>query len=108
SFGCLAGFLGAKAIGQPDLIIIESPPLFNAIAGRILARRKRCPYIFNVQDIWPEAAIQLGVLRNRVAIWLAEGLEWSTYRRAAVVWTVTEGLRRTLIQRGLSPEKVFV
>jgi len=109
SFGCLAPFLpGAKAIGQPDIIIVESPPLFDAIAGRVLARQKRCPYIFTVADIWPESAIQLGILRNRAAIWLAERLEWSTYLRASAVWSVTDGIRQTLVQRGLPEDRVFL
>jgi len=108
SFGCLAPFLGGRAVGQPDIIIVVSPPLFTAIAGRMLAWRKRCPYMFNVLDIWPEAAVQLGILRNRALIWLAERLEWSTYRRACAIWAVTAGIYHTLIQRGVPPERVFM
>ena len=108
SFGCLAPFLGGKQIGHQDIIIVGSPPLFNAIAGRMLAQLKRCPLIFMVADIWPESAIQLGELRNRALIRLSEWLEWSTYQKANLVWAVTEGMRDTLIQRGLSPEHVFL
>jgi colanic acid biosynthesis glycosyl transferase WcaI len=108
SFGCLAPILGGKAVGQPDVIIVESPPLFNAIAGRMLAWFKRCPFIFTVADLWLEAAIQFGMLRNRLLIRLAEWLEWSTYQRASAVWALTEAFRNVLVQRGLSPEKVFV
>jgi putative colanic acid biosynthesis glycosyltransferase WcaI len=107
SFGALAPFLGFNAIGQPDVIIVESPPLFDAFAGRALAWLKRCPYIFTVADIWPESAVQLGALKNRALIWLAERLEWSTYLRAALVWTVTEGIRATLVARGLPEARVF-
>jgi len=108
SFGCLATFLGGKAVGHPDLIIVESPPLFDAIAGRFLARLKRCPFIFTVADLWPESAIQLGMLRNPLLIRLAQWLEWSTYQRAVAIWALTEGIRDILIQRGLSPEHVFL
>jgi colanic acid biosynthesis glycosyl transferase WcaI len=108
SFGCLAPLLGGKAIGRPDVIIIESPPLFDAIAGRILSWRKRCPFIFTVADLWPESAVQLGMLRNRMLIRLAEWLEWSTYTRAGAVWALTEGIQNTLVQRGLSAERVFL
>ena len=108
SFACLAPVLGWKEVDHPDVIIVESPPLFDAIAGRVLAWRKHCPFIFTVADLWPEAAIQMGVLRNRVLIRLAEWLEWSTYRRANLVWVVTEWIRDTLIQRGLSPERILL
>jgi colanic acid biosynthesis glycosyl transferase WcaI len=107
SFGCLAPLLGARAVGRPDLIIVESPPLFDAIAGRMMAWFKHCPFIFTVADLWPESAIQLGVLRNRLLIRLAEWLEWSTYHRAGAVWALTEWIRDVLIQRGLSSEQVF-
>ncbi len=101
SYGCLAALLGARVAGHPDVIIVESPPLFDAISGRLLARIKRCPFVFMVADPWPAAAVQMGLLRNRTAIRLAEALEWSTYRRAAAVWTVTERWRSLLIQQGL-------
>jgi colanic acid biosynthesis glycosyl transferase WcaI len=107
SFGCLAPFLGGRAVGRPDVIIVESPPLFDAIAGRVLAWLKHCPFIFTVSDLWPESAVQLGMLRNRMLIRLAEWLEWSTYRRAGAVWALTEGIGDALVQRGLSPEHVF-
>jgi glycosyltransferase involved in cell wall biosynthesis len=90
------------------VILVESPPLFDAIGGRLLARMKRCPYVFIVADIWPESAIQLGMLRNRLLIRLSEWLEWSTYRRARAVWAVTAGIRQTLVQRGLPEKKVFL
>src|SRR5437899_10307175 len=55
SFGCLSPLLGGKAVGQPDLIIVQSPPLFDAIAARVLAHFKHCPFIFMVADVWPES-----------------------------------------------------
>jgi colanic acid biosynthesis glycosyl transferase WcaI len=108
SFGCLAPLLGLRSIGRPDVIVVESPPLFDAIGGRLLARLKRCPYVFTVADIWPESAVQLGVLRNCLLIRLAEWLEWSTYRRAGAIWSVTAGIRQTLIERGLPEKQVFL
>lgn len=108
SFGFSAPLLGWKEIGQPDIIIVGSPPLFNVIAGRALAWLKRCPLIFMVADLWPESAIQLGALRNRTFIRLAEWLEWSSYQKSSLVWAVTAGMRETLLRRGLAPEHVFL
>lgn len=108
SFSCLAPFLGASGVGCPDVIIVESPPLFDAIGGRLLARFKRCPYVLTIADIWPEAAIQLGVLRNNLLIRLAEWLELSSYRQATAVWSVTKGTYQHLLKRVQPPEKVFL
>jgi colanic acid biosynthesis glycosyl transferase WcaI len=108
SFGCISPLFGWKYVGSPDVIIVESPPLFDAMAGRLLAWGKHCPYIFTVADLWPEVAVQLGMLRNRFLIQLAQWLEWSTYRRASLVWAVTQGIRDKLIARGLAPEHIFL
>ncbi len=108
SFGCLAPLLSARSVGRPDVIIVNSPPLFNVIAARLLAGRKRCPFIFWVADLWPASAVQLGVLRNRLLIRLSQWLEWSSYQRAGQVWAVTEGIRDRLLQRGLAPEQVVL
>ncbi len=108
SFGCSAALLGGTVIGRPDVIIVQSPPLLDAIAARVLAWWKHCPFIFMIADLWPEVAVQLGTLRNRVVIRLAEWLEWSTYRRAGLIWAVSEPLRNLLIGRGLAPEHVFL
>ena len=108
SFAFLAPLLGGKAVGHPDIIIVQSPPLFDAIPVRLLSWWKRCPFIFMVSDPWPDAPIQLGVLRNPILIWLSRQLEWSTYQRASLVWVVAEWVRDSLLQRGLSPEHVFL
>jgi glycosyltransferase involved in cell wall biosynthesis len=111
SFGALAGLLGAGEVrrsGKPGVIVVESPPLFDSYSGRYLARRFRAPYIFTVADIWPESAVQLGMLRNRLFIRMAERLEWTSYRRAGAVWSVTAGIRQTLVERGLPEDKVFL
>lgn len=108
SFGCLAGITGAGRVGRPDVIVVISPPLFNAIGGRLLAWRKRCPFIFNVHDLWPESAVQMGMLHSPALIRLSEWLEWSTYRRAQEVWAVTGGIRETLIRKGLPAEKTLL
>ncbi len=108
SFGFLAPLLGWKKVGRPDVIIVGSPPLFNVIAARILASFMRRPFIFWVADLWPESAVQLGVMRNRLFIRLSERLEWTTYKKARLVWVVTERVRDLLIRQGLPPERIFL
>lgn len=108
SFGCLAPWIGNKAVGQPDIIIVQSPPLFDAIAARTLARLKHCPFIFMVSDLWPESAVQLGALHHPLLIRLSEWLAWSTYQHADLVWVVTEGIRDYLRRRGLADERILL
>lgn len=108
SFGLTAFLLGWKEVDQPDIIIVGSPPLFSAIAGRLFAWVRRRPLVFMIADLWPESAVQLGMLHNRLLIKLSEWLEWTTCQKASFVWAVTEGIQQNLLQRGLPPERVFL
>lgn len=79
--------LGSILLPPADYLFVESPPLFLGLSGIWLRRLKRARLIFNVADLWPESAVQLGILRPgglacRVSAWL----EASCYRRA---WLVT-------------------
>jgi glycosyltransferase involved in cell wall biosynthesis len=86
----------ARRAGPADVVVVETPPLFTAAAGVLYARRLRAPLVLHVSDRWPASAVQLGVLRQRTAIKLAERLEAWCYRRAAAIVVPTEGLRAEL------------
>jgi len=76
---------GPKLCQKPDLLFVESPPLFIGWAAQRLSRHWRCPYVFNVSDLWPESAVRMGVVKPGLLTWLAERLELSIYRQAAGV-----------------------
>lgn len=104
----VSSVLGSLFKERPDVIIASSPPLFLGISGYVLSRLKRVPYVFEVRDIWPQQAVDLGMLRNRYIIRTMEALEFFLYRSAAKVIGVAESTRRTLVRRGLSPDKVEI
>ena len=85
SFVLAACWYGPRMCVRPDIMLVESPPLFIGYAARFLAWRWGCPYTFNVSDLWPESAIRMGILRQGFATRLAERLELSLYRQASAV-----------------------
>jgi glycosyltransferase involved in cell wall biosynthesis len=97
-----------RRLGKVDVFFIESPPLLIGLAALAYRRLKRAPYIFNVSDIWPQSAVELGALRNRFAVRLAEMLELHLYRKAARVSVVTPGVIERLATRGVPREKLFL
>jgi glycosyltransferase involved in cell wall biosynthesis len=116
SFAGAAAALGPRLCARPDLLWVESPPLFIGLAARWLSRRWRRPYVFNVSDLWPESAVQLGIIRPGPAARAAEALELSLYRHAAGVTGQTEdivasvrrrvpGVRAELIGNGVDPTR---
>jgi colanic acid biosynthesis glycosyl transferase WcaI len=92
----LAGLLRAK---RPDYLFVDSPPLTLAVPARFASLLWRCPLIFNVADLWPDSARDLGVMSDGLVLRLAGVLERWIYRRATRVTTVTDGIRTALLQR---------
>ncbi|NOT62702.1 MAG: glycosyltransferase family 4 protein [Acidobacteria bacterium] len=101
----LAGVLLTR---RPDVVVGTSPQFFCALAAYLLSVVKRVPFVFEVRDIWPQSAIELGVLRNRVVIAVLETMESFLYRRAALIVPVAEATRDYLLAKGISAEKIVV
>jgi glycosyltransferase involved in cell wall biosynthesis len=91
-----------------DVIICNSPPLFLGITGYLGAKLKRAKFVFNVADIWPESAVELGILTNKKFIKMAVWLENFLYKKSWKIATATDGIRDYIIRKGKSPDDVFL
>jgi glycosyltransferase involved in cell wall biosynthesis len=97
-----------KIRGQYDIILVTSPPLFLGITAYTLSRFKRIPFAFEVRDLWPESAIDTGVLTNRFIIKLAYWFEKFIYNKAALINVLTPAFYDKLTQeKDVPPEKVI-
>ncbi|MBT6752003.1 MAG: glycosyltransferase family 4 protein, partial [Desulfobacula sp.] len=97
SFMAGASLAGMLLLRQKfDLIYATSPPLPAAGAGLWLSFYKKNPFYFEVRDLWPDSAIELGELKNSLVIVMAKKLEQMCYARATKVITVTNGIEKTL------------
>lgn len=99
SFAGSAAWHGPRLCARPDVLFVESPPLFIGFAARRLARRWRCPYVLNVSDLWPQSAIEMGVVKPGFATRMAERLELSLYRNAAGVTGQSEEIVESVAAR---------
>lgn len=77
-------------VKKTDFHITISPPLFNGISGVCIKFLKKSKFIFDIGDLWPESAVQLGFLKNKTAIWLAEKFEKYIYQKSDFINVVTE------------------
>jgi glycosyltransferase involved in cell wall biosynthesis len=91
---------------RPDVIYATSPPLTIALPALLAATRHRVPLVFEVRDLWPEAPIQMGALRNPLARRLARALERFVYRRSARVIALSPGIRAGVAAAGVPPERI--
>ena len=103
-----AAWQATPHLRDTDVLIASSPTLFSVIAAFVVSRRVGAPYVFEVRDLWPAIFVELGVIRNRVAIGLLEWLELALYRRACAVVTVTQAFADDIARRGIEPAKLHV
>ena len=79
----------AQVAGRVDVVLATTPPLFTGVAGSALARLNRAPFVLDVRDLWPAAAVSLMQISDGTTLRLAEWLERRLYRGAAAVVAVT-------------------
>jgi colanic acid biosynthesis glycosyl transferase WcaI len=108
-------FISAAAFGLTgmtlpsfDLALCYAPPLPLALATLGFARLRGKPGMVNVQDLFPQCAIDLGVLRNPWLIRFFKGLERIIYQYATHLFVHSEGNRRYLLRQGAQPAQVSV
>lgn len=106
SFTLTSLLFGIFLVGVQDVVITESPPLFLGFSGYMLSKFKRAKFVFNVSDLWPESAVKLGVLNNKLMINLSTHLEEFCYRKANLISCQTRGIVNNIVNRGFSPNKV--
>ena len=92
SFVLTSLFLGAPKTSKADVVILESPPLFLGISALILRFFKQTRLVVNVSDLWPESAVAMGMVKNKLAISLSQGFEEFLYRQADLVTGQTQGI----------------
>ena len=93
AFTALASGASVVSRPRPDAVLAMSPPITLGVASWVAARRWRAPFVFNVQDIFPDAAVETGAVRSPRLIAAARRLERFVYRRADAVTVLSEDMR---------------
>lgn len=103
-FACLT----ALWLPSTNVLLVESHPMFNGVAALFISFIKRAPYALNVSDLWPESAVQMGMLRNRLLVGALKKMVRYFYRHAAVVLAMTAGIREKIVAKGIDSSKVVL
>lgn len=91
---------------RPDVILLTVPPLPVSVPAALLGLIYSCPIVLNLQDILPEAAVHVGLIRNRFAIQIFEALEKFAYRTAHTISVIADGFVDNLIGKKVPAEKI--
>ena len=104
---CAASAAAGAAGPRVDAVLAMSPPLPIAATGWLVAKARRAPFVLNIQDVFPDAAVELGALKNPTAIRAGEELEKWSYNRAQAVTVLSEDMRANLAAK-TDPAKLHV
>ncbi|MBS3965501.1 MAG: glycosyltransferase family 4 protein [Methylomonas sp.] len=98
----------APFVGKADVVISTSPQFFNGLAGYGVARLKRCPWVLEIRDLWPESILAVGAIKNKKVIAVLEWLERFAYRKADHIVPVTHAFQKHIEAHGGHADKITV
>jgi colanic acid biosynthesis glycosyl transferase WcaI len=99
-------FYGGLAAGRPDILVSYSPPLPLGLSAWLLSRLWRIPWVLQIEDLYPDAAIAAGVMKNKKVIDFFLGMERFLYQKAQHISVISESFRQTLLAKNVPPRKV--
>ncbi|MEJ6901618.1 glycosyltransferase family 4 protein [Bradyrhizobium japonicum] len=100
--------LASPFVARPDVVIATSPHIFAAVAGWIVSRVHRRPFVFEVRDLWPDSIIAVGAMKEGRLMNLVRRVERFLYRHSDLIVTVTHTTRDVLASRGIDAGKIVV
>lgn len=108
SFGASTALLGPALAGRADVAWVHNPPPSLAVAASWLAALRGIPWVYEVQDLWPETAAASGMLGNPHVFAGIDRVNRALYRRAASLIVISPGLARALTRKGVPADKVHL
>jgi glycosyltransferase involved in cell wall biosynthesis len=104
----LSAFLLCSLVRRVDVVVSTSPQFFCGLAGYIVSRLKRKPWVLEIRDLWPESIIAVGALTSRSIIRILEAVETFIYRKADHVVALTHAFKRHIHGRGVPTVRISV
>jgi colanic acid biosynthesis glycosyl transferase WcaI len=102
----MTSLMASAGIGAVDVVICVSPPLQLGVMAWLIARLRRARLVLHLQDLVPDAALSVGMMREGRAIRLARRLERFVYSRADQITVISQGFLDNLLGKGVPAEKL--
>jgi len=97
-----------KGFPAPDVVFATHTPLTIGLAGLTLGQYFKVPFVFEVRDLWPEALVKVGALKNPLAIWWLERMAKKIYAGAKHIVALSPGMKEGIVRAGVPAGKVTV
>jgi glycosyltransferase involved in cell wall biosynthesis len=91
-----------------DVVYAVSTPLIVGVLGYVFSKIFKAKFVFEVTDLWPDVFIEMGLLKNRLAIAVLKKMELFCYRKAEAIIALSELLQKKIQNRVAKREKVIL
>jgi colanic acid biosynthesis glycosyl transferase WcaI len=108
NFHVVNSLVGSYILDKPDIFIVPSPPLTMGVNAWLLCLLHKSKFIYNVQEIYPDYAINMKAIRNKRLINILFWLENFVYKKATILTVISPNMADTLIRKGVPKKKVKV
>lgn len=108
SFMVSAAVLAPFLTGKADVMWVYHPPLTTGLAGWWVSLLKRVPFVYEIQDMWPDTLSATGMLSNERALRVVGGVAKWLYNRTSALTVNSPGMKHNLIDKAVPTEKIHV
>lgn len=108
SFAFSAAFIGALLVKPADIMYVYHPPATVGFAASVIGMVRRIPFVYDIQDLWPDTLAATGMLNNSGILKLVDSGCRFIYRQAAKIVVLSPGFKEMLVSRGVPSEKIEV
>ncbi|MBI5676094.1 MAG: WcaI family glycosyltransferase [Nitrospirae bacterium] len=105
---CISSFLWGLTIRRVDVILVVSPPLQLCLTAYYLSKIRNCGLIMLIQDIVPDAAIDMGIIKDSIVIKIARKLERYVYIKVQTIIVICQGFVNNLKNKGVPDSKIVL
>lgn len=108
SFAASAATIGTTLVGPADIMWVYHPPLTTGLPAATIGRLRRVPFVYEIQDMWPETLAATGMVSSKRALKVVDLLAKQVYGQAAAITVISPGFKRNLLAKGVCADKIHV
>ena len=98
----------SRMVKDVDIVASTSPQFFCGLSGYFISKMKRCPWVLEIRDLWPESIIAVGAIKQRTIINILESIETFMYKKADHVVSVTRAFKQHIIGKGKKSDMISI
>jgi len=108
SFALTSLIFGLFFLKRPKAIYVYHPPLTTGVVAMILSKIKRIPFVYDIQDLWPDTLSSTGMITNKKVLKVIDKVASAVYKSSHTLVVLSKEFKLELIKRGVPSEKIRV